>query len=144
MGVSCGLHLITAEAFSAVSRGDMEGFDTEESRVDLDKAWHVISYLVTGDPDHDFLKGGVQLPDVSEHCEAHSPASIAELSNCLRQASAETLLSGFDADKFNASEIYPGDWDERGAQYVRPYLDRFVGLVHRAADEKKGMLVVIA
>lgn len=144
MGVSCGLHLITAEAFSAALQGDLEGFDAEEGRIDLDKAWHAISYLVTGDPDDDFLKGGVQLPEVSEHCEAHSPASIRELSAQLRAASVEPLLSGFNAEKFNNNEIYPGEWDEHGAQYIRPYLERFVGLVHRAADEGKGLLVVLA
>ncbi len=144
MGVSCGLHLITGEAFSAASRGDLASFDAEERRVDLDKAWHAISYLVTDDPDDRFLKGGVQLPGVSEHCEAHSPVSIAQLSKRLRAASLESLLSGFDAQRFNESEIYPGGWDEHGEQYVRPYLDRFVGLVHLAADEGKGMLVILA
>ncbi|MBK8545407.1 MAG: DUF1877 family protein [Caulobacteraceae bacterium] len=59
------MHLITGEAFSAASQGDLASFDAEERRVDLDKAWHAISYLVTDDPDDQFLKGGVQLPDVS-------------------------------------------------------------------------------
>ena len=114
MGVSCGLHLITGEAFSAASQGDLASFDAEERRVDLDKAWHAISYLVTDDPDDKFLKGGVQLPDVSEHCEAHSPVSIAELSKRLRAASVESLLSGFDAQRFNESEIFDGKRSQPG------------------------------
>lgn len=144
MGISCGLHLIAPEAFAALSQGDLEGFDAEAERVDLDCAWHAISYLVTGKPDRDFLGGGVQLADVSEHCEAHSPEFVAELSLRLGAASADALLSEFNTDGFCEREIYPGDWDKRGEAYLRPYLDRFVRLVHRAADEGKGILVVLA
>lgn len=144
MGVSCNLYLITPEAFAAAAQGAWERFDAEADHTDIDRAWHAISYLVTGKADPPFLDRGVQIANVSEHCEAHASAFVADLSQRLHTQTPEMLLHAFNAGTFNEDNIYPGGWDESSATYLAPLLDRFLEFIHRAAREGKGVLAVLA
>ena len=63
MGMDAHVYLISSEAFSAAVRGDIETFSAgcEGIVADLDKAWHAIHDLVTGDRELRFL--GRRSPD---------------------------------------------------------------------------------
>lgn len=144
MGMTCTLYTLTPAAFAAAMDGDLEAFDTGEERLDLDKAWHAISYLVTGDASMDFLNGDVQLPEIAEQCEAHAPTSVAALNTYLSGTTSEALLSGFSADAFAEIGIYPDAWDETGSAFVRPHLEAFIRFVESTARKGLGLFSVIA
>jgi hypothetical protein len=146
MGMTAYVHQITPHAFLAIQRGDEDGFaaGVSTARADLDKTWHAIHYLLTGSSDLAFLDGGIQFPGVSEPFEAHSPETVARLCKQVEGASASTLLAKYDADDFNAREIYPGQWDEIGPDYIRPYLQQFLVVVREAAEVGDGIAVLLA
>ena len=146
MGMAAYVHRITPDAFLAIRRGDEEGFAAGVSKAaaDLDKTWHAIHFLLTGSSDLAFLAGGIQFPGVSEHFEAHSPEAVAKLSKQVEGASASTLLAKYDASDFNAREIYPGQWDQIGPDYIRPHLEQFLVVVREAAEMGDGIAVLLA
>ena len=69
--------------------------------INLDKAWHAIHYLLTGNSEHTFLLTGTQIEGVSEHCELHSPDSLRSLQLGLGSMSVAEIMSGFRCDDFN-------------------------------------------
>lgn len=145
MGMCAHIYLISSDAYRAATRGDIEGFDTGDEGIveDLDKAWHAIHYLVTGNDELRFLLEGVQIAAVAEPFEAHSPESIAELNRRLANTTASALMANFDADVFNARHIYSGLWDATAADYIEENLIRFISVVRRAAEQGKGMAVFL-
>jgi hypothetical protein len=145
MGMCAHIYLISPEAYSAAARGDIEDFDTGQDGIveNLDKAWHAIHYLVTGDQELRFLLEGVQIDPVSEPFEAHSPQLIVTLSQRLASTSPAALMANFDPDKFNALHIYPGPWDVTAAAYIEGHLTRFFSVVRRAAEQGKGIAVFL-
>jgi len=143
MGIRATIYEISPEAYSTAALGD-SNFELEGKGRDLDKAWHAIHYLVTGDASLKFLKDGIQLPDVSETVEAHSPQAIAELAQQFTATSADDLLGRYNADDFNIRSIYSGVWDQNEATYLRGHLIRFMEVVRDAAQRGNGILVVLA
>jgi hypothetical protein len=146
MGMTAGVYQITPSAYAALERTDVEVFSAgfSEERLDLDKTWHAISYLVTGAAELGFLQGGVELPEVSEPVMGYSPSVVRELNERLTGTSTEALLSRYDAADFNSRDIYPGGWDESGIEYIGPYLHEFAILVRSAAKVGNGLAVIIA
>lgn len=145
MGMTARVYQITPNAFAAIKRGDLDDFESEFStaRVDLDKTWHAIHYLLTGSSEATFLSGGVQIPGISEHFEAHSPKTVSDLSRQVEGASALTFLVTYDPADFNAKEIFPGQWDEIGPDYIGPCLEQFLAVVREAADVGDGIAILI-
>lgn len=145
MGMCAHIYLISSDAYAAALRGDIEAFDTGSQGIvaDLDKAWHAIHYLVTGDRELRFLIGGVQIQSVSEPFEAHSPESIRALHKRLNATSISALMANFDAGVFNTHDIYSGPWDATAADYIKGHLASFIATVRLAADQGKGIAVFL-
>jgi hypothetical protein len=147
MGLYAHIYLISLDAYSCVLSGDIAAIaagDMEGMAADLDKAWHAIHYLVTGDCELTLLAGGVQMKDVSEHCEAHSPESIRALRLRLSSTSIPAMMANFDAEVFNAKEIYGGPgWDDSARDYIEKHLKTFISVIGQAAGQGKGILVVL-
>lgn len=146
MGIRANVHPITSESFDAAMRGDLDLFAPSEALdgTDLDKAWHAIHYLLTGDRDVRFLLTGHDIAAYGGHVEAHSPADVAALQARLASKTNEEILSAFDADLFNKMGIYPDQWDESARSYVAEWLQRFRLVVDRAADNQCGLAVTLA
>jgi hypothetical protein len=138
------LWLISRDAYEAGAAGNLDGMTTIGEGVQLDKTWHAIHYLISGDSTLRFLSSGIELAEVSEPCEVHSPDAISELWRNLRASSAAGLVAKFDADAFNALNIYQTPWDTSGGDYIKPYLDDFLAIVRQAAEGGYGLLAVIA
>jgi hypothetical protein len=139
------IYLISSDAYSAALRGDIEAFDAgcEGIVADLDKAWHAIHYLVTGDHELRFLVGGVQIQSVSEPFEAHSPESVMALHQQLSTTSSSTLMANFDPNVFNTHDIYSGPWDSTAAGYIKEHLASFISALRLAAIQGKGIAVFL-
>jgi hypothetical protein len=149
MSLLACIYLISLDAYSCVLRGDdaaIAAGDVEGIAAELDKAWHAIHYLVTGDSEKTLLSGGVQMKEVSEHCEAHSPEAIRALHHRLSSTSVPAIMANFDAEVFNAKEIYGGPgWDDSDwtRDYIEKHLRTFISVIGQAAGQNKGVLVVI-
>jgi len=146
MGTQAHIYFITAESYSSVLRGDIDGFSAgcEGIMADLDKAWHAIHYLITGNTDDCLLSGGVQIPDVSEQFEAYSPEAIRLLYEQLSTTTLQQLMRKFDPELFNAKDIYPSGWDDSRRDYVEENLERFITTIRQAANAGKGIAVLLA
>ena len=90
----------------------------------LDKAWHGVHYLLTGEPDpgpellSQAVLGGVELGDDPEGFSGYGPAryfraaEVRELSQGPRRAEVESKAAGrFDPVRMSQLQIYPG-WGE--------------------------------
>ena len=127
-------------------RGDLALFAPSETLkgTDLDKAWHAIHYLVTGDSELRFLLTGHDIAEFGGHLEAHSPTDIVALRARLSAKTDDEILSAFDAPLFNELGIYSGPWDASARDYIAEWLQRFRVVVERAADNECGLAVMLA
>jgi Domain of unknown function (DUF1877) len=147
MGVHALCHAISNDNYGLGLVGS-ELFETASkiAPVDLDKAWHAIHFLLTGDCRMTLLLSGVQVPIVSEHCELHSAASIHDLYSNLKGRHVDELMAGFNGRVFDDLKIYPGPgWtDGAGTNFIEPYLQRFVDFVRVLSERDLGLMVVIS
>lgn len=127
-----------AEDFDAADLGGFpfgDDYDGEEGRdaICLEKAWHGLHYLLTGDPwggtgwNAFLLCGGTeQGPDTGYGpARRFEPDEVREINRVLAGISAEELWSRFDARKMEDADIYPGIWDEPEEDLREEYLTYF-------------------
>jgi Domain of unknown function (DUF1877) len=146
MGLEARIYPLS-RAFYAAALGDDSSeltVDWSVESADLEKAWHAIHYLLTGDSQHTFLLTGTQIEGVSEHCELHSPDSLRSLQLKLASTSVAEIMSGFRLDDFNDRNIYPEGWTEDMVPYVARHLECFLRKLRELADGELGMLVIIS
>jgi Domain of unknown function (DUF1877) len=161
--IRANIRLITGETFDAIKRGDPKnGTHCEDhTSVQLEIYWHAIHYLLTGDTTHTFLQSGVQIDEVSDHCEVHSPQDVATLHTRLCKTSVSELMSRFDPAKFDQLGIYGGRWAiptdvsqpytfqvaEESEKWHRAQLEKvliqFIAFVQHAAEKNLGFVVLI-
>ncbi|HEY2841709.1 MAG TPA: YfbM family protein, partial [Pirellulales bacterium] len=117
---------------SVAAPGDIEGFSAEPdpldglrrggtatiNRISLEKAWHGLHYLLTGEawdgqgPLAFLLAGGEQIGDDDESPRWFTPEETKRIHLALTSVSDELLWSRFDAKQMEQKQIYPGIWDE--------------------------------
>ncbi len=120
--------------------------------VSLEKAWHGLHYLLTGEvwegegPLAFLLAGGEHEGGDEEAPRWFSPEETAEIHRALSSVSDAALWSRFDAEEMEANEIYPGIWDEDEEELKEEYLMYFHQLkqiVSAAAQSRRGLVVSI-
>jgi hypothetical protein len=107
------------------------------------------------------LQSGVQVQEVDEHCEVHSPQDVAALHARLSNTTVSELMSAFDSTKFDALEIYGGPWafatdasepytfktaeiiDKQNKDAIQEQLAQFIAFVKYAAEKGSGFLVMM-
>lgn len=146
MGLRANIHPITAESYDAAMRGDLGSFSPSEALdgADLDKTWHAIHYLLTGDTDLRFLLSGCDVAAYGGHVTAHSPQEVAALHTLMSSKTNEQIMTAFGAELFNELGIYPDGWDASAACYLAECLERFRRLIQRAANKGYGIAVTLA
>lgn len=104
---------------------------TAES-VSLEKAWHGLHYLLTGEtwegegPLAFLLAGGEQLGDDEESpVRWFNPEETARIHEALDGVSDAQLWSRFDAQELEQEGIYPGIWDEPEEDLQEEYFGYF-------------------
>ena len=133
--------------------GRTQGGTATTPRVSLEKSWHGLHYLLTGEVwEGDgslafLLAGGENVGDDEESpLRWFSPQEAAEIHRALSAVSNDQLWSRFDAEQLEQQEIYPGIWDEDEEELKEEYLMYFEQLkqvVAAAADSGQGLLVTI-
>ncbi len=144
------------EQFSAAPQllsGLLQHGTAPANSVSLEKAWHGLHYLLTGEvwEGHDalgfLLAGGEQLGDDEESpVRWFTPEETKQIHQALSGISDDELWSRFDADEMQQRDIYPGIWDEPEEDLREEYLTYFHELkqvVAAAAQNGEGLIVTI-
>lgn len=100
----------------------------EGQSIDLDKAWHGIHFLLTGEvwagsfPKGFLITGGRDLR-ASESARSFSAAETRAIYEALKDVSADELRSAYVPETFIQNDIYPAlDWqDDDFESYLLPY-----------------------
>jgi hypothetical protein len=154
MGMYCDVFAVTAgEARRLLDDPEsMEDFESPRS-VNLEKAWHGLHYLLTGDawdgeaPLNFLVVGGQPIGDVDfgyGPARLLNPAEVQSLADALLTISDDQLWSRFDAEKLTEEQIYPLIWDEPAEDLREEYLMYFHDLktfVSQSAAE--GMALIL-
>ena len=152
---------------SAATAGDLGGLSAEPNpssgllqrdtatanSISLEKSWHGLHYLLTGEvwegdgPLAFLLAGGEQQGDDEETpIRWFTPEETSQIHQALSRVSDNQLWSRFDAEQMEQHEIYPGIWDEAEEDLKEEYLEYFNALkqvVATAAQSRQGLVVTL-
>lgn len=125
-----------------------------EPTCDLDKAWHALHYVLTGDPGGgefplNFLATGGQ--EIGEDM-GYGPLRFLTagetilLKNELDKISVADFANRFNSKDMNAAELYPAhdDWNDEDKKWLT---DAYAGIkqfIDQAVKNKKGIYINIA
>lgn len=124
---------------------------------DLDKAWHGIHFLLTGDPEGGelpaatLLCGGTEVGDDLGCGPARllTPNEVAAFATFLAGLSLDTFSARFDGAAMMAADIYPNVWTRNPSDGDdgRDYLDQYFAVLTQtfvdAAKDSRGMAIFI-
>ena len=155
MGMRAGLAPISALELDALrqhpesilARSD----PTSEQAIDLDKAWHGIHWLLTGDewageePLSLAIVGGEDIgPDLGYGpARFVTPAQTQAVATALAALTDKELQRRFDPVAMDEHKIYPGIWERDGAEaldYLLPYFRMLARFYADAARRGDGVL----
>lgn len=157
MGMYCEITAASSpdDVSELLEAGDAFGFDSDAdtataSGVSLEKAWHGLHYLLTGDPWGGegplafLLIGGEHLDGDEEEPRWLTAEETAAVHQALAAVTDEGLWSRFNAARMEELEIYPGIWDEPEADLHEEYVGYFQDLrrlVATAVQHNQGLLI---
>lgn len=136
---------------SNVFGGVLQRSAVATSAVSLEKAWHGLHYLLTGEawegdgPLAFLLSGGEQLGDDEESpVRWFTPDETILIHQSLSAVTDHELWSRFNPEEMEEQGIYPGIWDEAEEDLQEEYLTYFHELkeVVESATRSGGGLVI--
>jgi len=148
---------ITPSEFSEIERAKLSTKTVLESKrpqLDLEKAWHGIHYLLTGDPSNtkgiagQAILGGKEAGDDVGYGPAKilSPKEVAIIAADLKNYSKETLKKRFDPAGFEKNGIYPTIWLRDGDEafdWLMTYYADLLKFYDQAKEKGDGLLIAI-
>lgn len=145
MSLCSTIRLINDDSYQAVIDEDLSCFDVIDggNELELDKFWHVVSYLLTGNTENAFLKIGVQLPEVSETAEVISPEETKEINKQIQKIDLSNLQNNYSIKYLEQKDIYPGCWQEVEFSEIEPYIKQSVQFINYAANNNYGLFITI-
>ena len=159
MGMYCEVSVAAREDVDRLAStptlfaGRMQTGTATAQRVSLEKAWHGLHYLLTGEvwegngPLAFLLAGGEHVDgDEESPLRWFTPQEAKQIHKALSAVSDDQLWSSFDAAQMEQLEIYPGIWDEDEDELKEEYLGYFHELkqvVAAAVGSGQGLLVTI-
>lgn len=135
--------------------------DTTGDYLNIDKTWHGINFLLTGEPfgepplswvifgNHSVGGEDNQLLFGISHIGLRYlvPDEVVEVANALSSISNEDLANRFSPEAMEAAEIYPqGIWEvqrEVALNYLLYYYPEVVKFYQNAASQKKAVLLYV-
>jgi hypothetical protein len=159
MGMYCEVSAASREDVGRFSEDDdlLSGPFTARTAtadsVSLEKAWHGLHYLLTGEvdeadgPEAFLLAGGEVVGDDEDGIRWFTPNETIDIDRALSAVSDNALWSRFDAARMEQLGIYPGIWDEDEDDLKDEYLTYFQELkqvVAAAAQSGRGLVVTIS
>lgn len=125
-----------------------------ENSISLEKTWHGIHFLLTGDAWGGegwrafLVTGGQELGEDEGYgpTRVFTPVEVSEIAQGLSDIDGADLWAKFNAEELAIEEIYPDIWDEDEAELKEEYLEYFEQLkafVAHVADNGEAMRVVM-
>lgn len=126
--------------------------DDEEATksTDIDKAWHGIHFMLTGDawggdaPLCNVVLGGTELGDDVGYGPAHyiGVDDVRAVADALRDLPREELAKRFDAAAMSKNDIYPEIWDDgdNALDYLLTWYESLRAYYFDAASKGNAML----
>lgn len=122
-------------------------------RLDIDKAWHGIHFLLTGEvstatpPLGDAVMGGTPVGEDEGYGPARllSAEQVKAVAEALKPLTREIVAARFDAEAMANAQVYPSIWDEgEGAlDYLMMHYDELRAFYLRAAKRGDAVLVSV-
>ena len=126
--------------------------------LDIDKAWHGLHFLFTGEawdgepPLGFILAGGTEIGDEDVGygpARAFTSAEVGEIAAAFDPLTRDELARRFDPARMMELEIYPEIWDRDPTdddmlEYLLEYFDLLKEFVSRGAASGRGMLVYLS
>jgi hypothetical protein len=158
-GMQLTLVMVTPEQFSQMKSDEKALEKTlfeppRDDALEMDKAWHGIHYLLTGNPWSargtlgQAILGGVGFgPDIGYGPARYlNPRQVAEIAEALKALPVDKFKSRYDPKAMMQAEIYPTTWEregEEGLTWLVSGLEQLTAFYSRAADQKKGVILAI-
>jgi hypothetical protein len=131
-----------------------EGHDGGEPHLDIDKTWHIIHFLLNGQPwDGEWplgalVMGGTEISDEDVGygpARYLTPAEVREVSAAVNALPADALLSRFDSDAVRKAEIYPEGWSgsAEDRDYIGGYYTQLQAFFGAAAEAGEVMVIYL-
>lgn len=123
-----------------------------ERKIDVDKAWHAIHYLLNGDAwdgEHplDFWTiGGTALAELGYGpARGFTSTQVKEIAAALAPIDTAKLFERWNATKMRKAEVYGVDPDEREAEeeYVGGNFEQLKRFIAKLASDGQGMIVYV-
>lgn len=134
---------------------DAESDDPDAAYLNLDKAWHGIHYLLTGDawggtfPEGFLVTGGMP---IGEEDVGYGPArsfraaEVARIATELAMVDDQTFCDRCSPDRLQAAEIYPTVGEDARVEvctYLLTYFQQLRAFVQQAAAAQQGLLIYL-
>ena len=127
------------------------GSRNPENHLDIDKAWHGIHFLLTGESEEcdDLLSqvvmGGTALgPDVGYGPARYlTPQQVSQLAGVLAKLPSTSLAARYAPAEMEEAGIYPDIWQRDGdeaLEYLLHYYDKLVDFYHQGAAQGHAVL----
>jgi hypothetical protein len=122
------------------------------THLDIDKAWHAIQFLLTGEPWggppplQNAVLGGTELGDEDVGygpARALAPDEVQAVSIALAAIPSEQLWSRFDAKKFVEAEIYPQGLSSDDRDYILQHYDALRAFFSDAARSGDAIILYL-
>jgi Domain of unknown function (DUF1877) len=124
----------------------------EGAHLDIDKAWHAIQFLLTGEPWdgapplQNAVMGGTELGDEDVGygpARGLTPDEVRSVSAVLGRLSGEQLWSAFNEGSFAKADIYPQGWSSDGKDYVVEHYEALRAFFAAAARSGDAMILYL-
>lgn len=139
------LEFVTPQDFDAIP---------DDELIDLDKAWHAIHFLLTGDAWDASLPQGALFagdpvggdPEVEPVARLLDPQTVKAFAGYLSAKPEDFVEQAFDFAALEAAEIYPEIWDRKDAtdiEYVAHNFRALRSFVQAAAAADEAIVQII-
>lgn len=158
-GMRLTLVMVTPEQFSQVKSDENALAKTlfespHDVALEMDKEWHGIHYLLTGEPWSaqgilgQVVLGGTEFGSDIGYGPARylSPRQVSEIAAALKNLSIEQFKSRYAPKAMMKAEIYPTIWKREGQdglKWLVSGLARLTEFYSRAAAQGKGVILAI-
>jgi len=156
MGMVGAYMRVSAEELTGLLH-EPDGFEElvedEDRQSDIDKAWHGLYFLLTGETDLDDIDRhslgkvvfGGDVLDEEAGIAYLTPEEVADLSARLQYIKLDALEARYDVTTMNEQQLYPfeSEWGLEEKQYLFEQFDELKRVFKQAADENGGLVTWI-
>ncbi len=133
-----------------------ESQEIQDTELDIDKSWHGIYYLLTGDASFETanqslagqaILGGEEIGEDLGYGPLRflSASKVILIHRELSSISVSALTSRFNIEKMNKEEIYPsdGNWTDEDRDYLVEHYAELVKFYQVAASNEEAILLLL-